>query len=83
MFHNGRVKILDTLAKEVVSSITGKSKYFDYIVADGREGSSEAVRPAVHDVRCDRRSRVLPLALIGVDFLPLRESLSEAGFHIR
>jgi len=36
VFHNGRVKILDTLAREMVSSMTGRSKHSDILVdADG------------------------------------------------
>ncbi|MEO0716526.1 MAG: hypothetical protein AAFY58_06000, partial [Planctomycetota bacterium] len=31
VFHNGRVKVLDTLARETVSAITGRTQYVEYV----------------------------------------------------
>lgn len=79
VFHNGRVKILDTLARETVSTITGRSRFFDYLIVPGKEGKSEtALR-----VRFDPLFTFLDMIidpkfyaarpLVGVEFLPLRE----------
>ncbi|MFN7020325.1 MAG: cytochrome c biogenesis protein [Phycisphaerales bacterium] len=82
VFHDGRVKILDTLAREAVATITGKKAYFDYILV---EGSQSALRK-----RFDPLFTLLDVAmdpafyhdrpLIGVDFLPLREAMLERLF---
>lgn len=80
VFHNGRVKILDTLARETVSTITGRNDYFDYIiVGDAATGDTAAKR-----VRFDPLFTYLDMMidpdfyasrpLIGVEFLPLREA---------
>lgn len=79
VFHNGRVKILDTLARETISTITGRKAFFDYII-DSRSTSATKVK----------RKRFDPLftfvdmmvdptyyggrPLIGVEYLPLRET---------
>lgn len=83
VFHNGRVKILETLAKETVSSITGKSKYFDYIISqDGAKALRKRYDPLFTflDMTIDPGYyRTRPL--IGVDYLPLREAFLNRLFQ--
>jgi cytochrome c-type biogenesis protein CcsB len=73
VFHNGRVKVLDTLARETVREITGRRDYFE--VVDGRR------------VRFDPLFTLLDLMidpgfyaerpLIGVEYFPLRREFVE------
>lgn len=80
VFHNGRVKIFDTLARETVSTITGRSSYFDYIIV----GDAESAKATAKRVRFDPMFTYLDMLidpdfyasrpLIGVEYLPLREA---------
>lgn len=75
VFHDGRVKILDTLARETVRRITGRKDYFD-VSADGGK------------LRYDPLFTLLDLMidpwyyadrpLIGVEYLPLRRAFIES-----
>lgn len=50
VFHNGRVKILDTLAREVLRTVTGRERFEDLVLADGAEPLiSDAERYAAAD----------------------------------
>ncbi len=96
VFHNGRVKILDTLSRELLRTITGRERFEDLILADGSTLSSEADRYAAADperfdkVRFDPLFVLLDLAidpvhyadrpLIAVDYLPVREYYLDAAF---
>jgi cytochrome c-type biogenesis protein CcsB len=78
VFHDGRVKILDTLGRETVRRITGRKDY-----VEPGEGASSAVH-------FDPLFTFLDLAidpwyyadkpLIGVEYLPLRRKLVEAAY---
>ncbi len=84
VFHNGRVKILQTLASETVENLTGRRRYVDFIKSG--EGSDLSVK----DVAFDPLFTLLDLTidpayyvdkpLIGVAFLPLREEIIIAQF---
>jgi len=77
VFHNGRVKILDTLARETVFDLTGRSRYADPL-PDGVQARHDplftlidlAVSP---DHYVDR-------PVIHVNYLPLRRAMLEAAF---
>ncbi len=81
VFHNGRVKILGTLAKESVRSITGRKDYFDIKTT----GDGGALR-----LRYDPMFTLLDMvidplyyddkSLVLVNFLPLREALIAAAY---
>lgn len=84
VFHNGRVKILDTLARETVSSITGRGRFFDYLIMPAKQGKAESALR----VRFDPLFTFLDMIidprfyatrpLVGVEFLPLREEFLRA-----
>ncbi len=84
VFHNGRVKILQTLAQETVENLTGRRRYVDFI----KSGDEKAL--SVKDVAFDPLFTLLDLTidpayyidkpLIGVAFLPLREEIIIAQF---
>ncbi|MEI7656701.1 MAG: cytochrome c biogenesis protein CcsA [Phycisphaerae bacterium] len=85
VFHNGRAKVLKTLAMETVSKITGRRAYVDFLKSP-KEGGGENVT----DVKYDPIFTLLDLTidpayylekpLVGIEYLPLRESLLEAAF---
>lgn len=94
VFHNGRVKIVDTLARETVRGITGRARYReDYRddSADGAGGTSGLGGPVKiisHDF--DPVFTLLDLTidpayyfdkpLIGVEYLPMRRELVEMAY---
>ncbi|MBL8763103.1 MAG: cytochrome c biogenesis protein CcsA [Phycisphaerae bacterium] len=82
VFHDGRVKILDTLARETVRKITGRKDYFDAGPGKGFMGGPEKwsyeplftfldliIDPSYYDRR----------PLMAVNYLPLREAMLEAA----
>ncbi len=85
VFHNGRVKILDTLALETVEYLTGRST-LRLPVAEGERDSIGGP-----EARFDRLFVLLDLAidpafyvdrpLITIDYLPLREAYLELAFQ--
>ncbi|UYV11219.1 MAG: cytochrome c biogenesis protein CcsA [Phycisphaera sp.] len=97
VFHNGRVKILDTLAREMLRTITGRERFEDLVLADGATLSSEAERYAAADPerfdkeKFDALFVLLDLSidpahyadrpLIAIDYLPVREYYLEAAFQ--
>ncbi|MEL7485468.1 MAG: hypothetical protein AAFN41_14085, partial [Planctomycetota bacterium] len=82
VFHNGRVKIMDTLANETVQQLTGRDHYFDLgqEVAEGRRPKlkHDAMFTLV-DLAIDPAYYVdKPLLTIG--YLPLRRAFLETAF---
>ncbi|MEO1715535.1 MAG: cytochrome c biogenesis protein CcsA [Planctomycetota bacterium] len=82
VFHNGRVKIIDTLANETVQQLTGRDRYFDLgqELEDGRRPKlkHKALFTLV-DLAIDPAYYVdKPLLTIG--YLPLRRAFLEAAF---
>lgn len=84
LYHNGRVKILGTLANETMFEILGRKDYIDFVP----EGTPPAVRVRkVHyeplftfvDMVIDPRY-YYDKPLIGVNYLPLREAILERVF---
>ena len=89
LFHNGRVKILDTLARESVRTITGSAKF-----ADLEPVTDSAAGPGGRTVY--RKHKMDPLftqldliidpryyfnkPLLGIDYLPLREAFVEQEY---
>lgn len=81
VFHNGRVKILGTLANETLRSITGRKDYFDIRTTE----KGGALR-----LRYDPLFTLLDMAidpkyyedksLVLVNYLPLREELIKAAY---
>ena len=76
VFHNGRVKILDTLAREMVESMTGRSRHFDILTSEG--GDPEKVRFDPMFTMLD--TMIDPVyhinrPLIGIGYLPLRREI--------
>jgi len=96
VFHNGRVKILDTLSREMMRTITGRERFEDLVLADDATLASEDDRYAAADPERFDKARFEPLfvlldlaidpvhyadrPLIAVDYLPVREYYLEAAF---
>ncbi|MEO0511969.1 MAG: cytochrome c biogenesis protein CcsA [Planctomycetota bacterium] len=85
VFHNGRVKVLDTLARETVRTITGKPRYHDTVAPVDGEGSPLPGKPVklkqdplftLFDVVIDP-GHYAAKPLIGIDYLPLRRAMVE------
>ncbi len=81
VFHNGRVKILSTLARETISRITGKTKHFDLIVETNPDGSTKSVEKikydpmfSLFDIMIDP-VYYLDRPLVGINYLPLRQAI--------
>jgi cytochrome c-type biogenesis protein CcsB len=84
VFHNGRVKIMDTLARETVGKLMGAKRYIDYL--------PETIngKPAYRKHRHDPLFTWLDLMiepkyyvtkpLLAVDYLPLRRAFFEAEY---
>jgi cytochrome c-type biogenesis protein CcsB len=95
VFHNGRIKVLDTLARETVVKVSAKRKYADLIGGTISEGTASGNTYSV-TVRPESRVKYDPLftfldlvidpvyyldkPIIGIDYLPLREQLLEAAY---
>ncbi|MFG0246185.1 MAG: cytochrome c biogenesis protein CcsA [Phycisphaerales bacterium JB052] len=81
LFHNGRVKILSTLARETISRLTGKTKHFDLIVEKNPDGSTKSVEKIKYDPMFSLFDIMIdPLyyfdkPLIGINYLPLRNAI--------
>jgi cytochrome c-type biogenesis protein CcsB len=80
VFHNGRIKILDTLAIETVSTIVGRRTYTNILEIDGKPQkiSFDPVFTLM-DLVIDP-AYYLNKPLLYVNFLPLRELFLEAAF---
>lgn len=83
--HNGRVKTLDTLAREVVRAVTGRGDYLDLVPETNDAGAVTGVRK----LRYDPLFTFIDLLadpvyytdkpLVHVGFLPARRALIEAS----
>ncbi|MCA9274491.1 MAG: cytochrome c biogenesis protein CcsA [Phycisphaerales bacterium] len=84
VFHNGRVKIISTLADETISALTGKGKHFDLIVEENPDGSTKSVQKIKYDPMFTLFDMVLdPMyyldrPLLGINYLPLRRAILDA-----
>jgi cytochrome c-type biogenesis protein CcsB len=79
LYHSGRIKILDTLARETVGDLLGRKDYFDFDVApDGTVTRRVKYDPlfTFMDLVIDPGYYV-DRPLIHVNFLPLREAFLE------
>lgn len=82
VFHDGRVKIIDTLARETVREIAGRRDYVE--AAPGAEGKPVAVH---FDPLFTFMDLVIDpwyyadKPLVGIEYLPLRRALLEAEFR--
>jgi cytochrome c-type biogenesis protein CcsB len=81
VFHNGRVKILSTLADETISKVTGKTRHFDLIVETDAQGYTTSVDKIKYDqmftffdIMIDP-VYYLDRPTIGINYLPLRQSI--------
>lgn len=85
--HDGRVKILDTLARGTIRSLTGRTRYADPIPAD-EGGDTEGVE--LDHYKYDPLFTLLDVIidpayyadrpLIGVEYLPMRREMLEMAF---
>ena len=77
VLHNGRVKILDTLAREVIGQILGRKDYVDFDVdPNQREARRIAYDPMFTFMDlCIDPGYYIDRPLIHVPYLPLREAL--------
>ncbi len=80
--HNGRIKILDTLARETVRTITGARLYTDYLPQPSEDGNVRLLKVkhdplfTLIDLIIDPRY-YFDKPLFGVDYLPLRREFIE------
>jgi cytochrome c-type biogenesis protein CcsB len=74
LYHSGRIKILDTLARETVQTLMGRKNYYDLETKDGKATTKVAYDPLFTylDLVIDPAYYV-DRPLIHVEFLPLRE----------
>ncbi|GDX99004.1 hypothetical protein LBMAG48_14080 [Phycisphaerae bacterium] len=89
VFHNGRVKVLDTLASEMVQTITGRKDYNDFL----HEKRADALHDKITRIKYDPVFTFLDMIidpayyfdkpLIGVNYLPLRREIVELQFAVR
>jgi cytochrome c-type biogenesis protein CcsB len=85
VFHNGRVKILDTLARETVKAVTGRRTFIDFLHSTNAVGGE-----TISDYHYDPLFTMLDLAidpsyyldkpLLAVGYLPLRRAFVDAAF---
>ena len=81
-FHNGRVKVLDTLAREAVRSITGRARHVDFVSVEGRDKPRKVSFDPLYtllDMTINPGSYT-ERPLIFVNYLPLREAYLERAF---
>jgi cytochrome c-type biogenesis protein CcsB len=81
VFHNGRVKILDTLARWTVKTITGRREYIDLLPIDGGRARKVRYDPlfTLIDLAVDP-AYYADKPLIYVEYLPLREAFIERAY---
>ena len=81
VFHNGRVKVLDTLAGETVRRVTGRRNYREEIGATESASGTIASKQVGHDPLFTLLDLTIDPAyyvdrpLIGIEYLPLRREL--------
>ncbi len=81
VFHNGRVKILDSLARETVGEIAGRKRYFDTVMVEGGKPRNESYDPLFTwlDLVIDP-AYYLDRPLIHINYLPLRREFLDAAY---
>lgn len=84
VFHNGRVKIMDTLGRETVGKLMGAKKYIDYVpeTVNGKAAYLKYRHDPLFtwiDLMVDPRYYVTK-PLLGVDYLPLRRAFIDAEY---
>lgn len=81
VFHNGRVKILDTLARETVLDIMGRRDFVDFKITGNDKLDKRHYDPLFTfiDIVIDP-AYYLERPLIHVEYLPLREAFLEAMY---
>jgi len=89
LFHNGRVKIFDTLARESVRTITGAAKFSDLEPMPSSDADPSG-RTIYRKHKMDPLFTLLDLIidpryyfdkpLLGIDYLPLREAFVEQEY---
>ena len=81
VYHNGRVKIFSTLARETVQRMTGKHKHFDLIVEFNDDGSTKSVEKIHYDPMFTMMDIMIDpyyyidRPLVGINYLPLRQEI--------
>jgi cytochrome c-type biogenesis protein CcsB len=84
LYHNGRVKVLQTLAEETVESITGRKNHVDLVPE--QVGGETKYRKVKYDPTFTFMDMIIDPGyyddkpLIGVNYLPLRDALLERVF---
>lgn len=79
VFHNGRVKVLDTLARETVFAVTGRKTYFDTVEVDGKpKNASYDALFTWMDLVIDP-AYYLDRPLVHINYLPLRRAFLDAA----
>lgn len=77
VFHSGRLKVLDTLSRETVSTLCNRNDYFE-IDANGKKVSFDPLFTTI-DMMIDP-AYYADKPLVYINFLPLREAILEAEF---
>ncbi len=91
VWHDGRVKILDTLARETTLKLTGRRNYFDVVPTDGAKPDAfglpiGAGRKLLYDPLFTLLDLIIDPAyyyekpILAVDYRPLRQDFLEATF---
>jgi len=81
VLHNGRVKIVDTLAREMISGLTGRSDFVDFI-----KHSETYIEKIGYDPLFTMLDMIIDPAfyvrepVIHIEYLPLREAYLEMAF---
>lgn len=84
VYHNGRVKILDTLARETVRTITGRGDYLDYLPEFDENGAVVGVEKLSYDPLFTFLDLIaaptyyFDKPLVHVEFLPARQAFVDA-----
>jgi len=85
VYHNGRVKILDTLARETITAITGRHDYLDLIPVFEASGKVKSVQKLHYDPLFTFFDLIasptyyFDKPLVHVTYLPARRALIEAS----
>lgn len=82
VLHDGRVKIVDTLARETVQRIVGRRSYFDLAPVEGRDVFRKLHYDPLFtwlDLMIDP-SYYLDKPLVHIEYLPLRRAFVEAEY---
>lgn len=81
VLHNGRVKILDTLSREMVGGLTGRSNFVDFIKRSETDVEKIGYDPlfTMLDMIIDPAFYVRE-PVVHIEYLPLREAYLEMAF---